>query len=458
MDRCASCGAALDAGASWCGQCYALTTAPALVGAPAGGPVPQAEPVEVVDRFGIRRTVSAEEAAALAAPALPTQSGPRQPWPFGTPNRTQPDPNAPSSRRAVIAVACAIGIGAVYHVVMWLLSRNGDVEPEALVRWDLVGALAVYAAVVGILMTQLGDRSRLRWRDGPPLTGIGLGVLVGGAAAAVLVGLNSLITGHLSTDPTATMLVSEGDVAHILATVLVVCIAAPFCEELLFRGVLAESLRYRGQAAAIWLSALAFAAWHLRPEALRYYALMGAVLGLLYWKRGLVASIGAHLTFNGVLTGIAVALALSPAHVVTAGLLSTEAPRGWHTALDHTVGQADLILGGPSGAEFVVLHEQTPVPVPIDEVLQRLRSSPTPGGGAVTDPSSARLQQTPAGTLARIDITVKGHSGVVAVLPEPSSSGDLVYTIVFASGGSAKAQTDFESMLQRLQIGTASSS
>lgn len=453
MGRCTSCGAALDAGASWCGQCYALVEAPALVGAASGAPMLPAEPGEVVDRFGIRRTVTPDEAAALAAPGPPAQGAPAQQWPFGTPHHGPPDPNAPSSGRAVIAVACAIGIGAVYHVVMWLLSRNGDVEPEALVRWDLVGALAVYAAVVGILMTQIGDRSRLRWTDGPPLTGIGLGVLVGGTAAAALVGLNSLITGHLSTDPTATMLVSEGDVAHIFATVLVVCIAAPFCEELLFRGVLAESLRHRGQAAAIWLSALAFAAWHLRPEALRYYAVMGAVLGLLYWKRGLVASIGAHLTFNGVLTGIAVALALSPAHMVTAGQLSTEAPRGWHTALDHTVGQADLILGGPSGAEFVVLHEQTPAPVPIDEVLQRLQTAPTAGGGAVTDPSSARLQQTPAGTLARINIVVKGHSGVVAVLPEPSAGGDLVYTIVFASGGSAKAQADFESMLQQLRVG-----
>ena len=49
---------------------------------------------------------------------------------------------------------------------------------------------------------------------------------------------------------------------------------------------------------AIVISGLAFSVWHLTPSALRYYALLGAALGFLYSRRGLICSMAAHFGFK----------------------------------------------------------------------------------------------------------------------------------------------------------------
>src|SRR5207302_8422052 len=130
-------------------------------------------------------------------------------------------------------------------------------------------------------------------------TAIGVGVVVGGASAVLLVVVMSAIAGYLRSDAVASVIVAEGGFLRIAALLLVSVVAAPAVEELLFRGLLAESLRPRGRSTAIWLSAFAFALWHLRPDALRYYLFCGALLGVLYWKRGLLGSMAAHATSNG---------------------------------------------------------------------------------------------------------------------------------------------------------------
>jgi hypothetical protein len=80
-----------------------------------------------------------------------------------------------------------------------------------------------------------------------------------------------------------------------------VTIAAPFFEELFFRGVLLNSFRARwGPLAAILVSAGVFAGIHPLPVQFLPIFALGTVFGVLAYERGsLLPSIVAHAIQNG---------------------------------------------------------------------------------------------------------------------------------------------------------------
>jgi membrane protease YdiL (CAAX protease family) len=357
-------------------------------------------------------------------------------------------PDGTLGRRALVLVAVAIGMGAVATGVSWALSRDTSMEPDTYIRYAIVITLALYAVVAALIVTQITPSVRLRWRVGDPLPGVALGVVVGGGASMLLLALVSGASGHLNPDPRIVTMMSEGDVAHILTAVLISCACAPLVEEVLFRGLLLESLRRHGTQAAVIGSGIAFAVWHLNPAALRYYALMGAMLGVLYVKRGLVASIAAHVAFNGVLTVAAIAVVLAPTKTVTAGGVSISEPGGWSQS---TASVAALTLRGPSGAWLGVLAVPTPTAPDLDQVVQRL------GDGNIAsaypdleiDTASTRRVTLPAGEAVEVDIAAHGHHGTMVFLPAAGRS----FEVMFLSGGSVKAASDFTRMLPTLRVG-----
>jgi membrane protease YdiL (CAAX protease family) len=92
-------------------------------------------------------------------------------------------------------------------------------------------------------------------------------------------------------------------------SVVSVVIFAPIIEEFLFRGCLQNYLKLHfGTKAAIQLSALCFALFHLTPsQGIGNFSLavslflLGLFLGFLYEKQNsLFASVGLHMTFNTV--------------------------------------------------------------------------------------------------------------------------------------------------------------
>jgi hypothetical protein len=231
---------------------------------------------------------------------------------------------------------------------------------------------------------------------------------------------------------------------------MVVC--APFIEELLFRGLLAESLRPRGRGAAIWLSALAFALWHLRPDALRYYLLMGALLGLLYWKRGLVCSMAAHATFNGTLVLVA-ALSLSgPAHSVSGAGVTFTVPGSWRQVSSSSTGPtdtSDVDVRSPSGAQVFVQRLAPSGGLDASQLTARFNASPVIAPGVTIKGGTVRPVQYPAGGGAAADVDDNGHDAEAVVIS--AQQGTVVLELV--TNGNAKARTQFESMLQSLQVG-----
>jgi membrane protease YdiL (CAAX protease family) len=350
----------------------------------------------------------------------------------------------------------AILLGALMQLLMYLLAKNGNVQPEAFIRYAIVATIAFYALVSVIVLQRLHVGSvRLYWTDGKPLHGIATGLAVGLTLGLLALGINSAVNGRLTTDPNITLMTSEGDVAHILAVILIAMIAAPLVEETLFRGLLAESLRSKGKSTAIWVSALAFAAWHLNPAALRYYAMMGALLCLLYWKRGLLCSMAAHAAFNGVLTVAAIVLALAPGAKASANGLTIHAPSGWHQ-LDRAKLPGGIFdaLQGPSGATVLLTGRQRPL-LPdktADQILNDINAGRLDAqfGGYGFNHSAATKSRIPAGEIVRIHLSVDGHQAEVVYLP----IGHEVFIIVLESNGSVKARVDFNRMLHDTRFGS----
>jgi membrane protease YdiL (CAAX protease family) len=358
--------------------------------------------------------------------------------------------NPPLPIRALVLTLAAIGVGAVMMGISYLLGENHDIAPATYLRYAIALTLALYAVVGVLVVTQITPSVRLRWHDGKPALAVATGLLVGGGLSTLLLLAMSAAAGHLDPDPRIVLLMSEGDAPHVIATVLITCAAAPLIEEVLFRGLLLESQRGRGTRVAIWISALAFAVWHLNPSALRYYALMGALLGWLYTRRGLACSIAAHVGFNGVLTLAALSLVLSPGSSVSVRGLDVHLPSGWRAAaaseLPVDLAASGGVAGfrGPSGAELVIVSFDTPAGLTVEEIYDRLSVGGfgAPGHGALHE---LRL---PAGPAVEVEQKLQGDDGTVVFLPHTGHS----YELALRGAGSVKARNDFERILKSLQV------
>ena len=348
-------------------------------------------------------------------------------------------------------MAAAIGLGGVIQLIALTLSHVTSIEPEALIRYDIVLTVTMYALVGAMILSQVTPSVRLRWGVGPLVSRVGLGAAVGVGISLVLLGLVSAAAGHLQSDPRIVLLMSEGDPAHIFMTVLLCCVAAPLVEEVLFRGLLLESLLPRGRTVAIIASAGAFAVWHFMPQSLIYYTALGAALGGLYIARGLACSIAAHVGFNTVLTVAAISIVLGPSHVIQVGGLTMTEPSGWSSSTSTAAQFAgvDAVLIGPDDALLEVVPAPA-IPEPDDSaVIQRLRAGNLPfGPGLVIDAGSVSEIPTPAGNAVEVGITVEGRQGTLAWLAGDEQS----YGFVFLSAGSDKAKADFSRMLASLHV------
>ena len=361
------------------------------------------------------------------------------------------DVSAPLPHRALVLTIAAIAVGAVMMGISYLLGEDHSISPASYLRYAIVLTLALYAVVGLLVVTQITPSVRLRWHHGSPALGVAIGLLVGGGLSALMLFAVSSAAGHLDPDPRIVLLMSEGDAAHVIATVLITCAAAPLVEEVLFRGLLLESQRGRGTRAAIWISALAFAVWHLNPSALRYYALMGALLGFLYTRHGLTCSIAAHVAFNGVLTVAALSLVLSPGSWVSLDGLSAQLPSGWRTAstseLPTSLTDTGSVAGfrGPSGAELVVVSFASATAPSVDEVYERLSG----GGFGSSDKGALHELRLPAGPAVEVFQQMQGDDATIVFLPHAGRS----YELALRGAGSVKARSDFDRILKSLRVG-----
>ncbi|MBV8295840.1 MAG: CPBP family intramembrane metalloprotease [Acidimicrobiia bacterium] len=476
MDACPSCGARLTGDPSWCPRCLSRfdradreATArqfAALWGDVTGsstqtaGPPPKLYTPPTPPALPSPATPPAAPVPLLPKPAdAPLQQ--LDPSPAVAGPGTQAARKNPIPRTVVTAILMGVGLQAVSYA----LTRGLHLQAPTAVAVGLGLTIAFYLLVLSLVQGRLFDSDvRPVWHLGSPGTGLAIGVAVGGSAALLVVTAASAIAGHLTSDDMASTVFAQGGLLRIAALVTIMVVCAPFIEELLFRGLLAESLRPRGRAAAIWLSALAFALWHLRPDALRYYLLCGALLGLLYWKRGLVCSMSAHATFNGTLVLVAALSVSGPAHTVSGAGVTLTAPSSWRevtaapadttTAANSTssgtpTDSTDVQLQSPSGAQVFLHRLQVPGPLSSAVLTSRLNASPTIAPGVTIKGGMVRPVQYPAGEGAAADVDDNGHDAEAVVITSPQ--GGVVAELFTA--GNANANPQFESMLESLRFG-----
>lgn len=96
--------------------------------------------------------------------------------------------------------------------------------------------------------------------------------------------------------------------AALAAALLLVCVVAPICEELFFRGFLFGALRRRGLPVALAVSGLAFGIAHGASSPAGFLvplAALGVILALLYERtRSLYPSIALHALNNSIAFGV----------------------------------------------------------------------------------------------------------------------------------------------------------
>lgn len=356
----------------------------------------------------------------------------------------------------VRAVRLAIGVivlNIAQTAFFIALVRGGQMEDSTAITLGTLLGLLFYAVVLAMMTGPLLTL-KPAWLRGDPRTARLLGAEVGFGAAVALVTLGWVASGHPVLDPGTEAIVSEASLARILLAFVAVAVVAPFVEELLFRGVVAESLRRHGAAVAVGVSALLFGLAHLQWSAvgITYFTVCGVVLGTLYWRRGLWASISAHAAFNGSLVVLATVVALGPTHLVSANGLSVRARSDWHVVDSAELPSGvEFALQGPSAATFAV--ERLPVPtsefVSLDHVAGALNANqvPMPAGTTIRT-GTAHVVAYPMGRGVQVAVTAKGHDGVAVLVPHNGS----LWEVDIATEGSHRAVQEYPGMLRTLVL------
>ncbi len=185
------------------------------------------------------------------------------------------------------------------------LAAIQDRRAPLFVATSLIGELAFGATVLAWVhlvdhgpLAALG-RPRHPWKD------VGTGVLAGAMltvvaiiSSLVVIAVATAILGHRPAQPDQIPDYVSG-VAFALSG-LVVVFAAPFGEELLFRGFFYKSLRRRWSVwPSVLLSSAGFALLHGQPVLIFAILPVGIGLALVYeWRQSILASMAAHATFN----------------------------------------------------------------------------------------------------------------------------------------------------------------
>ena len=209
-----------------------------------------------------------------------------------------------------------LGIGFIFLVFFGLVvasvqSSTGNEEP-VLSAAGLLSSIAFQFIIAGIVTAFVIGRVRpvewlgLRWPGWrwifliAPATVLLMWLFFGGLqASGFMQWIESL--GVEAVQDTVKILQESNDPAILGLMAFAAVIAAPVCEEIVFRGYLySATKRFAGPWAAGICSALVFASAHGSLAALLPLFVFGAVLAFIYEKTGsLWAPIAVHFCFNG---------------------------------------------------------------------------------------------------------------------------------------------------------------
>jgi CAAX protease family protein len=228
----------------------------------------------------------------------------------------------------VLAFLMVLMLSTILTVALELLGLDLSGEEPFGFLAGLLAVLVSYAAVVGFVVVRTGALSWHQmgwptgWRPGRILEaiGLGMGAAIPGLLAVSIIGavVSTLLGGIQAPD----IVPAAQSTLEVAILVLGAVIVAPLGEELFFRGfALTAWLRDLGPWPALVRSAVFFGLVHIFDirsdtfdEGLRQAILtiseivpLAFLLGWLFLRRGIAASMAAHATFNGLVLALQLA-------------------------------------------------------------------------------------------------------------------------------------------------------
>lgn len=215
---------------------------------------------------------------------------------------------------AALALAFVAGLQLDAYVAYHLLGTTAhDVRAQQLTWGIAIGQYVSYLPVLAVLLAGLPWLSRrslyelgLRGFNRATLLAGGLGAIGMYAATIGVAGVQYMFTHQKPEETAVTLFTSTHDAALIATFTFLAVVAAPFMEELIFRGFLFNALlRYLPVWLAAVLSGLVFGISHGSLSAFLPLAASGVVLAYVYVRSGsLTASMLTHALFNLVNVGL----------------------------------------------------------------------------------------------------------------------------------------------------------
>jgi membrane protease YdiL (CAAX protease family) len=161
------------------------------------------------------------------------------------------------------------------------------------------GFLILLPALLFIRLGKLPVRDTLRLRR-PPLRLAILAMLIAAGVWPLSLLLNSVSTLLFHYTPPTPAGFAPTNLWEALLLFLGLAVAAPLCEEVVWRGYIQRAYDSRGPWVSVGLVSLFFAFWHLRLQGFLALLPLALMLGFLAWRsNSLLPGILAHFVANG---------------------------------------------------------------------------------------------------------------------------------------------------------------
>jgi uncharacterized protein len=216
---------------------------------------------------------------------------------------------------AVIVLILFFQILAGLGLAAWALSRGTpatEIGPEIMelltTPWAFIvlGAGSQLAMLIPAVVAARLSSDSVTWRlglDRPGLPALGFIAVAFGSwvPLAVSLGLVYSLPENLPTDSSAAAMYEKMTWAAALPFLLFISLAPGLCEEILFRGYVQRRLLERWSPwAAILVTSVIFALFHIMPHGIAVAFPLGIWLGWLAWKTGSVwPGVVCHAFVNG---------------------------------------------------------------------------------------------------------------------------------------------------------------